>query len=97
MRCKVKLFISTNERAKLVILLALQAIALCGKVPSGSDQRTGVLHVDHDHTTKAVRSLLCFACNHGIGNFRDDPALLLAALEYLGRHGIKLKNVVITY
>lgn len=42
--------------------------------------------VDHDHTTGQVRSLLCVRCNMGIGYFREDPALLLEAVQYLANH-----------
>lgn len=41
------------------------------------------LAVDHDHITGAVRGLLCFKCNSGIGALRDDPAVITRAAEYI--------------
>lgn len=55
----------------------------CAICAATSDRR---LHVDHDHATGAVRSLLCTRCNPGIGYFMDDPALLRAAADYLEAH-----------
>lgn len=41
------------------------------------------LHIDHNHETNRVRGLLCRACNHGVGNFREDVALLSKAITYI--------------
>lgn len=44
------------------------------------------LAVDHDHSTGAVRKLLCARCNRMIGLAQDSQDLLLAAIDYLQRH-----------
>lgn len=65
--------------------------AMCGNPPSGNGNNR-FLHVDHDHATGKVRALLCHFCNQGLGSFRDDPGLILRAIEYLARHS-KLREV----
>jgi hypothetical protein len=52
--------------------------AICRAAPAA--------HVDHDHETGAVRALLCFNCNGGLGQFRDDPLLLQVAAAYVEGH-----------
>jgi len=37
----------------------------------------------NDHTTGAVRGILCGDCNTGMGQLRDDPWVLRRAIEYL--------------
>lgn len=52
------------------------------------------LAIDHDHNCcsgdktcgKCIRGLICSSCNNGIGRFKDNPALLRAAAEYIERY-----------
>jgi len=53
------------------------ACAICG------EQRQRRLSFDHNHITGKVRGLLCSKCNFGIGQFRDNIELLMAAAVYL--------------
>ena len=56
--------------------------AICGRKQRG--KKHIYLYVDHNHITGQVRGLLCCSCNSAVGQFRDDPALLRRAIEYLG-------------
>lgn len=53
--------------------------AIC-QFAKGTSKR---LAVDHNHTTGAVRGLLCGPCNQFIGRLRDSPEAFLRAYKYL--------------
>ncbi len=53
--------------------------AICGS--------TDKLRVDHHHVDGYVRGALCSACNTGLGNFKDNPVLLVGAIRYLEDRG----------
>lgn len=58
---------------------------ICGRPPREDIS----LHVDHDHTTGAIRGILCFRCNNALADFQEDVAVLAKAAAYLDRqdHG----------
>lgn len=84
----------TNSRLRVYGITAAEYVALdaaqdglcaiCAQ-PETMTYRGTVkqLSVDHDHETGKVRGLLCAACNFALGKFRDDPALLRSAADYL--------------
>ena len=69
-------------------LLAKQggACALCGATDPGVSWGRN-LHVDHDHATGRIRGLLCQPCNTSLGKFKEDPALLRKAANYIEQGG----------
>lgn len=56
---------------------------ICARTVSLTGRTT---HVDHDHGTNQVRSLLCRYCNVMLGQAFDDPSILRAAADYLDSH-----------
>ncbi len=68
----------TAEEADAMLAEQGGLCAVCRTAPAA--------HVDHDHRTGRVRELLCSTCNGGLGQFKDDPAVLRAAAGYVERH-----------
>ena len=56
--------------------------AICKSSNTG-DKRGGRFHVDHCHSSGKVRGLLCLACNHGLGKFKDSIESLKRAIGYI--------------
>lgn len=52
----------------------------------GTHNEESKLYVDHCHTTKTVRKLLCQHCNSGLGHFKDDPKVMKKAIDYLRKY-----------
>ena len=63
------------------------ACAICGSNEIGTKHQKN-FHVDHCHTTKKVRGLLCKPCNILLGESKDDPSILYRAADYL--MGVKI-------
>lgn len=55
--------------------------ASCGDVPPEDAKRR--FHVDHDHSTGAVRGILCHSCNVALGHLKEDQSRIQALSEYL--------------
>ena len=49
------------------------------------DKSFGVQAVDHDHSTGAIRGILCKSCNMTLGLVKDSPETLSRMVDYLLR------------
>ena len=66
--------------------------AICGTDNLGSDRGW---NFDHDHSKapkdkSGHRGILCRSCNLMLGNAKDDPIILKAAIEYLDAWGKRI-------
>jgi len=57
--------------------------AICSSPLSIERNKCGV---DHDHKNGNLREVLCNLCNSGLGFFRDNPAILRIAADYIEKH-----------
>lgn len=73
----------TAEQVGIKFALQLGRCELCPQEITDAS-----LQVDHCHSSGGVRGLLCAPCNWGLGNFRDDPARLRAAADYVEKYAM---------
>jgi len=77
---RFRLYGITPEQYDMMYQKQAGCCAICGIHQSELKKALGV---DHNHTTKQVRGLLCFKCNLGIGYFSDKIIFVSHALSYL--------------
>lgn len=86
-KCKVR---AGNIRGKFKLSVAQYKHILSdqkGQCPCcGSSLDSCIAAVDHDHTTQAIRGILCLHCNLAIGQCQDDVVRIQGLIEYLLRH-----------
>lgn len=58
----------------------------CGICGTHTPGGRGGFHTDHDHATGNFRGPLCHHCNLLLGQARDNPDTLAAAIRYLAAH-----------
>ncbi len=69
--------------------------AICGEVKGSNQYGKTSLAVDHNHTTKKVRGLLCSCCNTALGLLSVDEkgiSNLQNAIYYLGRNNENFRH-----
>ncbi|MBI3334570.1 hypothetical protein HYZ97_03725 [Candidatus Pacearchaeota archaeon] len=71
----------TPEQAELILIKQGGVCAIC-KSPITLGGKGGA-KVDHCHSADIIRGVLCSTCNTGLGQFKDDIAILSNAIGYL--------------
>jgi len=72
----------TQDEYQQMVEAQEERCAICGGQDFSPWNR---LCIDHCHSTKKVRALLCHSCNVMVGAAKDELKRFLSAAEYLGR------------
>jgi hypothetical protein len=72
----------TDEQFRALIDAQGGGCAICHR-PFDEARRVDKPHIDHDHSTKRLRGVLCLHCNSLLGYANDNITTLRAAIEYL--------------
>jgi hypothetical protein len=76
----------TAEQYNAMLATQNGQCAICETTVSG--RKRTVFYIDHNHSTRTVRGLLCMNCNTGLGMFQDSARVLENARNYLARTSI---------
>ena len=71
----------TLEKYELMLKVQNYVCAGCGK----SDKTEKSFNIDHDHSTKLIRGLLCDSCNLALGLLKDNPEVLRKLADYVDK------------
>jgi hypothetical protein len=71
----------TQEEYLTLLDKQKDSCAICKTTKAGG--KNNVWQIDHCHVSGKVRVLLCWACNAGLGQFRDNTESLQQAINYL--------------
>jgi hypothetical protein len=61
--------------------------AICSQELSVEVKSKNKACVDHCHESNAIRGILCYQCNVGLGSFKDNTELFERAIKYLKENG----------
>lgn len=78
-----EMLVAQEFRCKICKILGTDAPRISSHRGKDHKWQNGGLCVDHDHETKKVRGLLCTDCNRLLGAAKDNPNILLKAIQYL--------------
>lgn len=84
---KYKMGIGAKEHFQSQLEKQNMRCAICDTTLVGGYQT----HQDHNHSTKQLRGALCRHCNTGLGNFKDRPDVLSAAMNYLRKWNARIE------
>lgn len=74
----------TIEEYEQMLIDQNNSCAICNR--NISELKMQKLHIDHNHSTKQVRGLLCPSCNRLIGVSIESIDVLKSAIQYLEKH-----------